>query len=430
MSQPKPIELNAAALLRVLDVARRLAGLRELPEVLKQVIEAGRDVLGADRGTVFLYDKQRGDLYSTVATGIQDGQIRFGIDKGIAGQCAQQRCVINVRDCYTDPRFTAQFDAQTGYRTRSLIAMPLVGLDDELVGVLQLLNPRKPAFDADDERLAEVLASQAAVAIQRSWLMEERLVKLKLEHDLALARKIQLGVLPQALPPSPGYELACHNQPADETGGDIYDVFETHCPKAQTPKPLVLFLADATGHGIGPALSVTQARAMLRVGSRLEAGIDQLIDHINRQLVQDLSSNRFITAFLGVLDFTRHCVDYHAAGQGPLLHYRAANQQCHWHDASTVPLGILEELVLDRPDPIELAPGDVLVLATDGIYEYLNPSHQPFGRSRVGQIVHQQHKQSARQILNILLDELGSFANGAAQCDDVTALIVKRQENA
>lgn len=423
MRTPASDQPDAAALLRVLDLARRLAVPCDLQPLLALIIDVGREVLGADRGTVFLYDAEARELYATVATGEQS--IRFGIDTGIAGECARRRRVVNVPDCYADPRFNRDIDRRTGYRTRSLLAVPLIGLEDELVGVIQILNPARPAFDAADERIAETLAAQAAVAIQRARLIEDRITRLKLEADLDLARQIQMDVLPRALPACAGYDLAHFSRPADQTGGDIYDVVELPDTDADAPA-LLLLLADATGHGIGPALSVTQARSMLRMALRYSTDLDLLLHHINAQLEHDLAGNRFITAFMGVLDPRNHRVVYHAPGQGPLLHLRAAGPELRWLDASTVPLGILDELPLEPIDPIELGARDVLVLLTDGFYEYQDAGGEQFGRDRVGQVVLEHRAGPAAAIVERLLAALQAFAGSAPQQDDLTALVVRR----
>ena len=423
MSERDREQLDPASVMRLLDVSRKLAYPYVLRDLLTLVIDVGREVLGADRGAVFLYDPKPRELFVMVGTNLKE--IRFSIDKGIAGESARTRAIVNVPDCYADPRFNPEVDRQTGYHTRCLIAVPLIGLDDHLVGVLQLLNPQKPHFDAVDERIAEALAGQAAVAIQRARLIEDRIQKLKLEADLDLARQIQRKVLPESLPECPGYELADFSEPADQTGGDMFDVVTLDGP-ASAVSGILMFLADATGHGIGPALSVTQARAMLRMALRYSHDLDELVRHINAQLAEDLASNRFITAFIGILNPVRHCVRYHAPGQGPLLHFSRANRQCHWLNASTVPLGIMDDLILDTPDPIDLAPGDLLVLLTDGFYEYQNEQNQQFGNERVGEIVARHCDQSASRIVARLVEEARRFAGSAPQLDDLTALVIRR----
>jgi phosphoserine phosphatase len=423
MRERTPSLIDASALLSILEVSRQLAGKHQLTDVLALILRTGREVLDADRGTIFLYDAERRELYSRVAIG--ESSIRFPADRGIAGECARTRESIAVDDCYADPRFNPEVDRRTGYRTHCLIAVPLIGLDDELVGVLQVLNARAGRFTGEGMRVAELLASQAAVAIQRTLLLEERLVKLKLQRDLAIARDIQQNVLVRRLPRCPGYSLSVYNQPADATGGDIYDVFRLDDQAEDSP--LLLVVADATGHGIGPALSVSEFRSMLRLGLRLSPDLEAVMVQVNQQLVEDLPDNRFITAFLGVLDPQKHEVRYHAAGQGPLIHFRAASREIVWHDPSTTPLGMFRELEVERPPPMAMEQGDLLVLLTDGFYEYQNAHEELFGYGRVGELVQRLHERPVSEILAELLLSLREFGAGAPQTDDLTAVLVKRE---
>ncbi|XXX74388.1 SpoIIE family protein phosphatase [Sorangium sp. So ce134] len=417
-----PSLIDASSLILILDVSRKLAAPCDLTELLELIIKTGREVIGADRGSVFLYDEEAKELYSRVATG--ETQIRVSIDKGIAGECARKRQTIVVDDCYADPRFNPEIDRRTGYHTKSLITVPLIGLDDKLVGVLQMLNSAVGHFGPDERDVAELLAAQAAVAVQRTLLLEERMIKIKLEHDLTIARDIQQNILLRRLPRCPGYSLSAFSKPADDTGGDIYDVIRLD--ERADMSPLLLLLADAAGHGIGPALSVTQFRAMLRIGLRLSADMDALMHHINQQLIEDLPNDRFITAFLGILDPVTHQLRYHAAGQGPLLHYRAAEGQIVWRDPTTVPLGMFKDLDLPPTPPLVMAPGDLLVLLTDGFYEYQDAAGQVFGKERVGDLIHRLHARPTSDILGALLAEVRRFAGSAKQIDDLTALLVKR----
>lgn len=442
MSLPD-VNSETASLRRILEVARQLSAPFELRELLSEIIGVGCDILRADRGSVFLFDDRTDELYTVVATGVDEmREIRFGIDKGIAGECARTRQIVNVPDCYADPRFNQDIDKETGYHTRCLITVPLIGLDDELVGVIQLLNAASGAFTEADENMAVLVASQAATAIQRVRLLDDRLERMKLERELDLARTIQLGLLPAALPACEGYDLATYINPAEQTGGDIYDLVplvgnglakpgELGSPSevAETTavNSLFLLLADATGHGVGPALSVTQVRAMLRVGLRMSATLDELFRHINCQLTADLAEERFVTAFLGVLNPTTHEIAYHSAGQAPLLHYHAKERRCEFLDATTIPMGILDDPPIEPAGPMRLDPGDFLVLFTDGVYECQNDAGKQLGSRRVGEVIDANRAGSAQDVLDAVLDEMRNFVGGQPQLDDVTAVIVKRK---
>ena len=417
-SEVSRTQTSPAVLERLLEVTRKLATRFELGPMLAEVIEAGRAILDADRGSVFLYDAASDELCTFVATGI-DG-IRFPASRGIAGSCARTRLAVSVPDCYADPRFNAEVDQATGYRTSCLLSVPLIGHDDKLVGVLQLLNKRTGVFTREDEDIASALAAQCAVALQRVRMTAEIVLKEKLEKEMSIARDVQLRVFPTDVPQVAGYDIAAWSRSADQTGGDIYDLIRLDARR------LLLLLGDATGHGIGPALSITQFRAMLRMGVRLGASLDDVFVHINNQLADDLADNRFITAFLGVLDADAGAVTYHAGGQGPLLLFHAATGECEWRDATTIPMGMIPNLPLASPATFALAPGDIVGLLSDGIFEYPDASGQEFGQDRVAAIIREHGAGSMDALIERILLAVEAFGVGVAQPDDMTMVVVRR----
>ena len=165
---------------------------------------------------------------------------------------------------------------------------------------------------------------------------------LKLEGDLQVARRIQQDTLPERIPIVAGFDIDGWSEPADETGGDTFDVIGyRRVPGERGPRlataeaegaeaeRAVLLLADATGHGIGPALSVTQVRAMLRMAIRTGEDFPAIIRHLNAQLCADLTEGRFVSAWLGLLDADEQTLTGFSCGQGPLLYYRAAAGSLH-----------------------------------------------------------------------------------------------------
>lgn len=181
--------LRHNVLQRLLEVSQRLSASANVTEILSVIINAMRDTLDAERATVFEYDSVKQELFSTVAHGLgkanqesvgpdeaqaqilQDGEIRIPAARGLAGQCAETRRLINISDAYADDRFNLEIDKQTGFRTRSILTVPLLAHDDELIGVIQVLNKRARSFDAEDEQIALALSSHSAVAIRRGRLI-------------------------------------------------------------------------------------------------------------------------------------------------------------------------------------------------------------------------------------------------------------------
>ncbi len=432
-------QLESCVLWRILNATRLLAAPMGIDEILQTTIASALQFFDADRGSVFLYDAGTNELYIKVATspienddgddadsGLPDGQphpsvIRFPADRGIAGETAQTRRLINVPDCYSDRRFNRDVDRQTGYVTRCMLSVPLLGIDQTLVGVLQVLNKRNGPFDEDDEKIATIMAAHCAVVLQKAMLLEEYVLKQKMQRDLALAREIQTNALPRELPALEGYELTGWSRPADETGGDIYDLFPL------SPDRVALLIADATGHGIGPALSVSQFRAMLRMGMVLGANLGELMIKINAQLQTDLPSGRFITAFAGILDGAEHKIRYHSGGQAPLMHYHAAEDRFDWLDASALPLGILAQAPMIPPPPVYMQPGDIFALISDGFFEYADRTGEQFGKERVEELIRIYRRDPLEGLRGRLCAGVEAFAAGAPQEDDMTVVLVRRK---
>jgi phosphoserine phosphatase len=402
----------------VLEVARSMAVATDVDQLLALILDAARTVLNADRATLFLYDAQTDELYSKIA---QDAvQIRFAADRGIAGAAAQTRRTINIPDAYADPRFNRDVDRQTGYRTRCLLTVPLTGYDDRLVGVVQALNKTEGVFTAYDERLAEALAAQVGVALQRARLLEHYVHKKQMENALALARQIQLSLIPREAPRVPGYDLAGWTRPADETGGDCFDFMPLAGGR------LGLTVADATGHGVGPALVIAETRALFRALAGQADRAAEILTRANALLCPDLTEGRFVTAFLGILDPARHLLEYASAGQGPLLWYRAAARELDATASTGLPLGLMDPLLLEAAEPVPFAPGDVGVFLTDGFLEAHDPAGNQFGRERVADVIVRSARLPAAEIIQALTAAVDDFMAGGRQLDDLTAVVVKR----
>ena len=194
----------------------------DLDTLLRQVETAALRVLDCERLTVFVNEPLANDLRSRLATG--GHEIRTPADRGIAGATLRESHIINVDDAAADPRFYDAIDRQTGFRTRSLLSVPLRGIDNDTIGVLELLNKRGGGFTATDEELALTLGSLTGIALQRQVLVDHYREKQRLEHELRLARDIQRSLLPVAFPAIPGFDIVGWTQPADATGGDFYDM--------------------------------------------------------------------------------------------------------------------------------------------------------------------------------------------------------------
>jgi sigma-B regulation protein RsbU (phosphoserine phosphatase) len=409
--------LSARDLEPILAVASKLAAPFDLGTMLDEVMSAARQVLQADRASVWLHDAATDELVLKKSGDL--GSVRIPAGKGLAGSCFRHRRLINVPDCHADERFDPSTDRRSGYRTRCMLSLPLIGHKDMLVGVLQVLNKASGVFDEDDEALATVLAAQCAVALQRARMMEAVIEGERMRQELEIAREVQRGTLPATMPTVPGYDVHGTFKPADLTGGDTFDL-------QLVDQGLLVVLGDATGHGMGPALTVAQMQAMLRMAFRLGADLDTAFTQVNNLLAGTLPADRFITAFIGLLDPGAHRLRFHSGGQGPILFFRAAIGDCDVHPPTSFPVAAMPLTALRPAMTLEFGPGDILVLLSDGVMEYCDPDGEEYGLARIREVLREHQGKTMAQLADAILESVRAFARGAPQEDDVTAVLIQR----
>ncbi|HVN81707.1 MAG TPA: PP2C family protein-serine/threonine phosphatase [Terriglobia bacterium] len=242
----------------------------------------------------------------------------------------------------------------------------------------------------------------------------------RIEQDLNIARNIQQGLLPSKPPLADEFDIAGWNHPADATGGDYYDWQELPDGK------VVISLGDVTGHGIGPALMMAACRAYARAGFASSGNLGDAVSHLNRLLVNDLPEERFVTYVAALLDPALARFDISSAGHGPLLLYRAAADQFEEIEAQGIPLGLFNGFLYNPPRQYEMARGDMLVLMTDGFFEWANAQDVDFGISRVQESLRASRGLPAAEIIARLYADVKQFSGGTPQADDLTAVVIKR----
>ena len=288
------------------------------------------------------------------------------------------------------------------------------------------------AMQTERSRITIQLAGGAVIIVLLvvGWLVILRMVnqgiktrqKLdKIESDLDIARQIQRGLLPTAIPNAPGFEIEGWSQPADQTGGDYFDWMEL--PDGGT----LITLADVTGHGIGPALIVAVCRAYMRAATvNVGVALEQAISRVNDLLQKDMPTGRFVTAAVGVLRPADNEMTLISAGHGPLLFYRAASRSVESWVADDLPLGIAASLTFDAPRRVRFEPGDALVLATDGFFEWPNGHGEQYGTKRLEAFVAAHAHEKPADFIQELHADVVAHASGEVQPDDLTVVIVKR----
>ncbi len=415
---PANIRLAEKDLTRILEVARRLGSERDLDLLLDLILRETCDLLGAERASLFLYDAATSELYSKIAQGSHK-EIRFPADKGIAGYIAGKKVCVNIPDAYSDPRFNPQVDKDTGFRTRNIMGCPMLDLEGNLVGVLEVLNKHQGSFTSYDEYVLSVVGSQAGVALDRARLQAEYLAKVEIERDLTVARRIQQALLPKTTPSLAGFDIAGWSEPADETGGDIYDLFTFKSGNVG------FLLGDATGHGIGPALMISETRAAVRAMAAHSSDLGLILRETNELLVGDAPDGRFVTLFAGMICCQSNQVSYSSAGQGPTLLLRDGGRRIESLEPTGLPLGIMSGPAWPVRQ-VNMTAGDVLLVVSDGIIECVNPHGGMLGSDALLAAVGANLERSAAELVRVIAELTEQFADGAEFRDDRTAIVIKR----
>ncbi len=413
-----PRQNQLADLGKVLEISRAMVAASDLDSLLKLVIERSMELLDAERASIFLYDPQSEELISRVAAGVDE--IRARVDRGISGATIRTGQTMNIPDAYADHRFNPEIDRKTGFRTRNILSIPLRDYHNSLVGVLQVINKRAGTFDDYDITLAETLAAQSGVAIERASLIDHYVEKQQMERAMQIAKDIQRGLLPASNPAIEGFDVAGFSDPADETGGDMYDFMQLSDGR------WMLVIADATGHGIGAALMIAETRAMLRAIAQHGSNASEVLAQTNELLTADLGDGRFVTCFFGLLNPQTSELSYASAGHGPLIFYDSATNQFKQSPATALPLGIMAETDFRAPETVPLASGDIVLLTTDGIYEATNPSGEQFGIDRMLELLQRDRLQPAQTIVANLRKAVRVFTKGQQPNDDLTAVVVRK----
>lgn len=409
--------VNDAQIRIILDVSRMLAVPTELDTILSRIAETCTQLVNCERASIFLYDAKAKELWTKVALGTTE--IRVPCTAGIVGAAFTQNSVIHVPDPYKDSRFNPEPDRKSGFVTRNLLSSPMVDLDGRPMGVIQAINKRDGDYDENDPALIRLLSEQAGVAIQRHRLQLQAMEALALKHEMDLARRTQEALIPKQPPRVPGLHCCGWTLPASVTGGDCFDLWKL--PDGR----LGILLADASGHGIGPALVVSQARTLVRALSEMMSDPHEILVQVNNRMAEDLEWGQFVTAFLGFMagDGTLH---WSSAGHGPLLVRQSIDAPLTLLDPPVQPLGVVVKWFDPAPPPIQFQPGGQLILMTDGIFEASCGGEQ-MGVERMCHVVDQHRNNPPEAILGALREEASRWYGGQDPLDDQTVVIVERE---
>ena len=415
-----PEQAKTLALLH--EVSRELTSILDREELLRRVAQRIKKIVDYDVFSVMLWNEHTQLLESVFAMRSNDSlptRMRLSLHQGLTGAAAGERRVLRVHDVSEDPRY---IPCETGVEARSEIVVPLL-MKDRLVGVLDLESTKPHAFTLEHERMLSTLGSYVAVALENARLYEEALHnERRLRADLDTAREIQRQLLPTGAREVPGLDLAAAYVPARELGGDFYDFL----PYGEGR--LGIALGDVSGKGTAAALY-----GSLAIGTIREIVVDRDCDPacmlalLNQRLHGTRLDSRFIAMLFAVYDAaSRRLTLSNAGAPYPLLlrdgHVLSIRLE-------GVPLGLLPGTQYDE-SALDLAPGDVVVFASDGILESQNTAEEEFGLQRFSSVLSTIAPQdSARMIAERVLAETDDHSGaGIAPHDDRTLVVLRVTE--
>jgi serine phosphatase RsbU (regulator of sigma subunit) len=305
---------------------------------------------------------------------------------------------------------------------RSALCAPLwyraPGSDqDVVIGLVYLDTSRRTQpFAADDRPIVTALANVAAAKIENARLLEESIEKRRMEDDIRVAAEIQTSLLPREAPRVAGYDLVGSTHPCHVVGGDYFDLLAGD-------GRLLLALGDVSGKGISAALLMTMLRASVRAHWQ-GPSVSEAVGRINQTVYENSPANKYITFFLAHLDAAGGRLSYVNAGHNPPILARASGVIENLREGGVV-LGLVEHTTYTQGE-VELAPGDTLLVYSDGVSETWSTEDEEFGEKRLAEAVTRWRGLDARSLEAGILRQLEHFADGAKPTDDRTLIVLKR----
>lgn len=385
------------------------------PAKLRGIIEGSlRERLMVESVYFTLYNDRLGEY---VVEANENSPKRYIVDRndiflGAIGQLSEPAPIDELEKFKKDSRLSAELE------TRKIqLLLPLRDADRLLgfIGLTRKVNGAK--YTAEEINLLSVLSHQLVSALTNARLYAESVESKRLEEEVAMARQIQIGLLPTSLPAGKGFSLAALSLPSQTVGGDFYDVFTLSDGK------IGLVIADASGKGIPAAMVITQIQAMIRSELNNNNTIENTLANVNNYLVALTSPEKFATLCLGIYDTTTSVFEYCNAGHNypPLIRKDGSHE--HLQVGGLI-VGAFKDAVYESAK-VTLGDDDFIFFFTDGISETMNEEEEEYGEERLLQYLLEIRDSKAEELISKTLEHVNSFYLEDPPKDDRTILVLK-----
>ena len=398
----------------LLELGTRISGSLDTEALLEQILDLVFQVVRYDAAGIYLVDRKTQWITQQTIRGYNPERgeaVRLKVGKGLIGWVVKSGGGVIVADVRNDPRYVNARDD-----TRSEMVAP-IRIGSEVIGAFNLESDEPGAYEDEDMQLLTAFAAQAAVAIERTRLHEEVLEKRRLDEEVTIGQRIQRSFLPDRNPEVTNFDIAGANYSSDRVGGDYYDYIRI------ADQHWGIVVGDVSGKGIAAALIMASFRASLIAEIRNNYAIRTTMVKVNKLLWESIEPDRFVTALFGVLDVEARRFTYVNAGHNPALLLRAATGQFETLDATGPLLGTFEAATY-KERVVELRPGDVLVLYTDGITEAMDAGGELFGEERLRETILARKDEPAVAHVRGIWEAVQAFRDGE-QDDDLTTVVVR-----
>jgi sigma-B regulation protein RsbU (phosphoserine phosphatase) len=401
------------------ELAREIGASHNSRDVMEKIIRRSLRAVHAEQAVITMLDQKSIDPMKTyvrmMVTSVERKQYHF--EQNLLGWMQINKKPLVVVDPRNDKRFQG---VRWEQGIQSLICAPLM-VKADLVGVLTVYNKREgKLFTEDDQRLLSIIASQSAQVIENARLYEEEKALFRMQEEVKLAAKIQLDLLPKESPQIPGYQIGGLSIPAQMVGGDYFDYIRSDDQR------IGICLGDVSGKGLPASILMANLQATLR-GQTISCASPQIcLTNSNRLLYHCTDPEKFATLFCSVLDTETHSLKYSNAGHEPALLFSGSEPVQRLQTGGLV-LGIMEHFQFEE-GTVELKPGDLLAIYSDGVVDAVNIYDEAFGEERLLKVLKNHKRESVDSIIEKIVSSVKAHAGDAPQIDDITIVVLKRLE--